>query len=84
MGNSNVYMISKQTCTEMVFPMCSNGIDDMFEPEAWDYEAYRKSCYEQFKIYPRREWETINFGVSFVLHLQTSIEWRIMIFETNT
>ena len=51
----------------MVFPMCSNGIEDMFEPQEWDYEAYRQNCFNEFKIYPRKEWATINYGVGIFL-----------------
>jgi lysosomal Pro-X carboxypeptidase len=51
----------------MVFPMCSNGINDMFEPEEWDYESYRKSCYDRFKIYPRKEWAPMYYGVHLIL-----------------
>ncbi len=54
-------------CNEMVFPMCSNGINDMFEPEEWDYESYRKSCYDRFKIYPRKEWAPMYYGVHLIL-----------------
>ena len=47
----------------MVFPTCTNGKTDMFEAEEWDFEAYTKNCYEKFKVYPRKEWAIINYGV---------------------
>ena len=50
----------------MVFPMCSDGVNDMFEPEQWDYELYRKSCYDRFQIYPRKEWAPMYYGVCFI------------------
>lgn len=49
----------------MVFPMCTNGIEDIFEAEDWNYEEYSKDCFEKFKIYPREDWAIINYGVSF-------------------
>ncbi|KAL7983099.1 hypothetical protein Chor_010441 [Crotalus horridus] len=34
-----------KACTEMVMPMCSDGINDMFEPQKWDFHAYSEdSC----------------------------------------
>jgi lysosomal Pro-X carboxypeptidase len=53
----------------MVFPMCSDGVNDMFEPEKWDYELYRQNCYDQFKIYPRKEFAPIYYGVFKILKL---------------
>ena len=35
----------------------------MFEAEEWDFEAYTKNCFEKFKVYPRKEWAIINYGV---------------------
>ncbi|MBN3293335.1 PCP carboxypeptidase, partial [Polypterus senegalus] len=37
-----------QACTEMVMPMCSDGINDMFEPQQWDLKAFSDECYKQF------------------------------------
>ena len=42
--------------------MCSNGINDMFEPQSWDYNAYAQACQQQFGVNPRVEWPIINFG----------------------
>ncbi|RNA14652.1 lysosomal Pro-X carboxypeptidase [Brachionus plicatilis] len=53
-----------QTCTEFVFPMCTNGIEDMFEKQDWDPLAYNRECYDQFKTMPREEWPLINYGGS--------------------
>ncbi len=43
-------------CKEFVFPMCSNGVTDMFEPSEWDFKAYSAACKEQFDLTPRQEW----------------------------
>ena len=53
-----------QTCTEFVFPMCSNGIDDMFEPIEWNFNEYSDDCFKKFQLRPRSEWSIINFGSS--------------------
>ena len=53
-----------QMCTELIFPLCSNGKIDMFEKQDWDPVAYRDKCYEQFKIKPREEWQLIKYGGS--------------------
>jgi lysosomal Pro-X carboxypeptidase len=31
-------------CADMVMPMGSDGVNDMFNPQPWDYEAYTKMC----------------------------------------
>lgn len=41
-----------QACTEMVMPMCANGINDMFEPSKWNFKQYSDNCYNQFKVRP--------------------------------
>jgi len=43
-----------QSCAEMVMPACSNGVDDMFLPEPWDFEAEVQYCNEIYNITPRR------------------------------
>ncbi|XP_042232640.1 lysosomal Pro-X carboxypeptidase-like [Homarus americanus] len=42
-----------QACTEMVMPMCYDGVKDFFEPSPWDFKAYATKCYESWNIYPR-------------------------------
>ncbi|CAF0715037.1 unnamed protein product [Brachionus calyciflorus] len=58
----NMVSWTYQTCTEFVFPMCSNGIDDMFEKQDWDIIEYNKDCFNQFKTIPRFEWPIIQYG----------------------
>jgi lysosomal Pro-X carboxypeptidase len=53
-----------QTCTEFVFPMCSNGKNDMFQPAKWDPRANSLACFNQFQTAPRAEWPSIGYGVS--------------------
>ena len=45
-----------------MFPTCSNGISDMFEPQEWNYDDYKKQCRDQFGVDPRMEWPDVNFG----------------------
>ncbi len=47
---SNIDLIAwnYQTSTQFVFPMCSNGETDMFEPQNWIYENYKKNCYSKY------------------------------------
>ncbi|XP_031243250.1 lysosomal Pro-X carboxypeptidase isoform X1 [Mastomys coucha] len=51
-----------QACTEMVMPICSNGIDDMFEPFLWDLESYSNDCFNQWGVRPRPHWMITMYG----------------------
>lgn len=42
-----------QSCTEMVMPMCTNGVNDMFEPNPWNFVEYSKDCEKQFSVKPQ-------------------------------
>ncbi|XP_078048841.1 lysosomal Pro-X carboxypeptidase [Augochlora pura] len=42
-----------QSCTEMVMPTCADGINDMFESEEWNFDAYAKECEKQFSVKPQ-------------------------------
>lgn len=42
-----------QSCTEMVMPMCADGMNDMFEPSEWNFNQVSDDCYKQFKVRPR-------------------------------
>ncbi|XP_048216251.1 lysosomal Pro-X carboxypeptidase isoform X2 [Perognathus longimembris pacificus] len=51
-----------QACTEMVMPFCTNGIDDMFEPESWDFKKFSNECYKQWGVRPRPSWINTIYG----------------------
>ncbi|KAI2800141.1 hypothetical protein BLOT_014051 [Blomia tropicalis] len=51
-----------QACTEMILPICSNGVTDMFEPNEWNFTAYSKGCYESQGVYSDRMKALILFG----------------------
>lgn len=59
-----VFTTKKKTCTEFVFPSCSNGTTDMFEAEPWDELAYNKECEKDYKVTPKSEWPLYNYGGS--------------------
>nr|XP_023695229.1 lysosomal Pro-X carboxypeptidase [Paramormyrops kingsleyae] len=51
-----------QACTEMVMPMCTDGVQDMFEPQPWDFQAFSEECYKQFGVRPRIDWAITMYG----------------------
>lgn len=51
-----------QACTEMVMPMCTDGVQDMFEPEEWNFQAFSDECNAMFGVRPRPEWAGTVFG----------------------
>lgn len=51
-----------QACTEMVMPMCTDGVQDMFEPEEWNFEAFSDECKAMFGVRPRADWAGTVYG----------------------
>lgn len=51
-----------QACTEMVMPMCTDGVRDMFPPEEWNFQAFSDGCYARFGVRPRAEWAGTVYG----------------------
>ncbi|KAM8822258.1 lysosomal Pro-X carboxypeptidase isoform 1-T1 [Synchiropus picturatus] len=51
-----------QACTEMVMPMCSDGVRDMFEPQEWNFQAFSDSCQAAFGVRPRPDWARALYG----------------------
>ncbi|XP_061538608.1 lysosomal Pro-X carboxypeptidase [Phycodurus eques] len=51
-----------QACTEMVMPMCTNGVRDMFEPAEWNFQAFSDECHAMFGVRPRADWAGLVFG----------------------
>ncbi|XP_043481876.1 lysosomal Pro-X carboxypeptidase [Leptopilina heterotoma] len=58
-----------QACTEMVMPMCSDGINDMFEPTPWNIKEYSDDCYKNFQVRPQSNMACNEYGCS---HLSTA------------
>ncbi|KAJ8256663.1 hypothetical protein COCON_G00188150 [Conger conger] len=51
-----------QACTEMVMPMCTDGVHDMFEPQGWDFGAFSEECQALFGVKPRADWADTVYG----------------------
>ncbi|XP_014462073.2 lysosomal Pro-X carboxypeptidase [Alligator mississippiensis] len=51
-----------QACTEMVMPMCTDGVNDMFEPQKWDFQAFSEECFKLWGVRPRPSWITSVYG----------------------
>ena len=39
-----------QSCTEMVLPVSSDGVNDMFEPHPWNLTQYSENCKKTYGI----------------------------------
>lgn len=51
-----------QICNEMVMPMCSDGVNDMFYKEDWDLRKYRAKCEKDFHVTPDVDKAVLMFG----------------------
>lgn len=51
-----------KACTEMVMPMCSDGKNDMFLPNAWNLEKYSEDCFKKFGVRPRENAAITYYG----------------------
>ncbi|CAK9803908.1 Lysosomal Pro-X carboxypeptidase [Anthophora quadrimaculata] len=51
-----------QSCTEMVMPMCSDGVNDMFEPNPWNLDEYSKECMKKFSVKPQSDLVCEQYG----------------------
>ncbi|XP_066521849.1 lysosomal Pro-X carboxypeptidase [Hoplias malabaricus] len=61
-GNLGIRGWFYQACTEMVMPMCTDGVQDMFEPQQWDFQAFSDECYDLFGVRPREYWAGMLYG----------------------
>ncbi|XP_076040777.1 lysosomal Pro-X carboxypeptidase-like [Oratosquilla oratoria] len=41
-----------QACSEMIMPMCYDGVDDFFEPVPWDLASYVEECHRVWGVTP--------------------------------
>lgn len=48
----NLYSHAFQTCTEIIFPMCANGINDIFESKEWSVKKHTEACFNIFGVRP--------------------------------
>ena len=68
-----------QACTEMVMPMCFDGVNDMFEKSAWNETIFAASCKAIWKVDPRPKMADIMYG-SKALFGSSNIIFRYVIF----
>ncbi|XP_077578716.1 lysosomal Pro-X carboxypeptidase [Stigmatopora nigra] len=61
-GNLGMMGWDYQACTEMVMPMCTDGVRDMFEPAEWNFQAFSDECHAMFGVRPRADWAGVVFG----------------------
>ena len=59
----------------MVFPMCSDGVNDMFEAKEWNLTEYKINCKNTWKVTPRENFETLMYGAK-KLHAASNIVFR--------
>ncbi|KAK0088072.1 hypothetical protein PV325_013260 [Microctonus aethiopoides] len=53
-----------QACTEMVMPMCNDGINDMFEPQEWNFAEYASGCQKLYNVTPNPDIICQTYGCS--------------------
>lgn len=51
-----------QACTEMVMPVCSDGVNDMFEASTWNLTEYAEGCMARWNVTPRENMADIMYG----------------------
>jgi len=51
-----------QACTEMIMPMCADGMHDMFLPSPWNLSAVMTSCSTTYGVTPRPSWIVELYG----------------------
>lgn len=52
-----------QSCTEMVMPICSDGVNDMFEPQSFDLKNIEEGCYKSWSVRPQINKVLIEYGL---------------------
>lgn len=53
-----------QACTEMVMPICTDGVNDMFEPSPWNLDKFSDACMKQYSVKPRPNLVCEQYGCS--------------------
>jgi len=61
-----------QACTEMIMPMCFDGVADMFEKAEWNETEVIETCQAKWKVKPRIKMADIMYG-SKELHGSSNI-----------
>uniref|UniRef100_A0A182K5G5 Lysosomal Pro-X carboxypeptidase n=1 Tax=Anopheles christyi TaxID=43041 RepID=A0A182K5G5_9DIPT len=55
-----------QACTEMVMPICADGVHDMFLPQPWNMQTYADKCFKKYGVHPRPAAALLNYGGEFL------------------
>uniref|UniRef100_A0A182YSG0 Lysosomal Pro-X carboxypeptidase n=1 Tax=Anopheles stephensi TaxID=30069 RepID=A0A182YSG0_ANOST len=55
-----------QACTEMVMPMCADGVHDMFPAQPWNLQSYSDKCFKKYGVHPRPANALVNYGGEFL------------------
>lgn len=66
-----------QACTEMVMPMCTDGVSDMFEPAEWSFKAYNDTCFKKYSVSPQPQLVCRQYGCKN-LSTVTNINFRYL------
>lgn len=53
---------SYQACTEMIMPVGSNGVTDMFPFMPFDMKSYLLQCEKQWGVIPKPRWVETHYG----------------------
>lgn len=61
-GNLDASGWDYQACTEMVMPMCTGGVHDMFEPRAWNLTQYAAGCQQRYGVSPQPDAARVAYG----------------------
>ncbi|XP_026756593.2 lysosomal Pro-X carboxypeptidase [Galleria mellonella] len=61
-GNLDASGWNYQACTEMVMPMCTTGLDDMFEKSPWNFTEFAEKCHKTYNVYPMEQAARIQYG----------------------
>ncbi|XP_050442456.1 lysosomal Pro-X carboxypeptidase-like [Adelges cooleyi] len=55
-----------QACTEMIMPLCSNGVTDIFEAYGWDFEGYADYCQQTYGVMPKTDTVEKEYGGKYL------------------
>lgn len=71
-----------QACTEMVMPMCTDGVNDMFEPAEWNFKDYNNTCFKKYSVSPQPYMVCRQYGCKN-LSTVTNINFRYVKFRID-
>lgn len=60
-----------QTCTELIDPICSTGVKDIFWPSQWTLQSHSDECFRKFGVRPRENAIATNFGGKRLEYVKT-------------